>query len=395
MNGRSACVRVLVLAALCVLLVTGPQASPDNPPTEDEEAAKSFWSRFKDPEDGKFDVAAGGEGASGFLPVLIPFSEPAIGFGVAGALAYFHPSKEPAGGQSNQGPDFPRTTFGGGAYSDNGTWVAAVGHTESWKNSRIRYRGIVGFASANLDFYGIGEDPGQNDNALAFKTEGFGTMQQIESRLGKSRFFAGGRYVFAVMDTSMDTPLGLAGLGETDNAGLTAFVNYDSRDTAFTPSRGTRVGAELSYYSEELGGDFEYAQTGLTGNHYWPIFQKRLILGMRLEYNRAGDNAPFYALPWVKMRGIPAFRYLGNHVLVGEVEARWKIDDRWSVVGFGGIGWAAREFDELQDAERADSVGTGFRYLLARKLGLAAGVDIAFGPDETTTHIIFGSAWGI
>jgi len=81
---------------------------------ETESRKKSFWARFKDPTDGKFDVAAGEKGAAGFLPVLIPFNEPAIGVGVAGAIAYFHPSKEPPAGSREQDlPDPPSATFGG------------------------------------------------------------------------------------------------------------------------------------------------------------------------------------------------------------------------------------------------------------------------------------------
>ena len=37
--------------------------------------------------------------------------------------------------------------------------------------------------------------------------------------------------------------------------------------------------------------------------------------------------------------------------------------------------------------------GTGFRYELARKYGLHAGLDVAFGPDETAIYIQVGSAW--
>ena len=42
--------------------------------------------------------------------------------------------------------------------------------------------------------------------------------------------------------------------------------------------------------------------------------------GLRLEYHHAGDDAPFWALPFVKLRGVPAFRYLGNYSVTGEIE---------------------------------------------------------------------------
>ncbi|MCZ6745902.1 MAG: hypothetical protein O7C74_01655, partial [Acidobacteria bacterium] len=148
-----------------------------------------------------------------------------------------------------------------------------------------------------------------------------------------------------------------------------------------------------SRFADVLGGDFNYTADGITAYYYRPVFDKRLILAFRLDYQHAGDDAPFYALPWVKLRGIPAFRYLGNYALTTEFEPRWKIDDRWSVLAFAGAGRAAQEYNELDDAEKANSYGAGFRYLLSRKLGLTGGLDLARGADENTLLIIFGSAW--
>jgi len=373
----------------------GVAASQESGVGEDEKPKESFWDRYKDPEDGKFDVTASGEGTSGFLPLLIPFNEPAIGIGVIGAIAYFHRGEEPAAAPREPARfEPPSTTFGGGVYSENGTWAIAGGHSGVWRDGRIRYLGAVGYASANLDFYGIGNEPDLNEDPIPFNSKGGGIVQQAQVRLGRSRVFVGGKYTFAAVDTTFDTRAqDLDGEGETTNASLTALVNYDSRDNIFTPNRGTHATFELSYFSESLGGDFDYGSLGLAGYQYWPIHE-RLIFGLRLEYDQAGDGGPFYALPWVKLRGVPAFRYLGNYVVTGEIEPRWKIDGRWSVLAFGGMGRAARELDELSDAERAFGYGVGFRYLLARKLGMGAGLDVAQGPEETTVYIIFGSAWG-
>ena len=65
------------------------------------------------------------------------------------------------------------------------------------------------------------------------------------------------------------------------------------------------------------------------------------------------------------------------------------------MVGFAGIGRATDHFDDLRTTERAYNYGVGFRYLLARRLGLAAGFDIARGPEDTTLVITFGNAWDL
>ncbi len=37
--------------------------------------------------------------------------------------------------------------------------------------------------------------------------------------------------------------------------------------------------------------------------------------------------------------------------------------------------------------------GFGFRYELARKYGIHAGLDLALGPDNTAIYVQIGSAW--
>jgi hypothetical protein len=232
-----------------------------------------------------------------------------------------------------------------------------------------------------------------NDNPISFNIEGGGTIQEIQFRLRKTRFFAGVNYVFIDTETVFDISGGPPEEGDTTDAGLTAFLTYDTRDNVFTPNAGLYAKFQVSRFAEALGGDFNYTADGITAYYYRPVFDKRLILAFRLDYQHAGDDAPFYALPWVKLRGIPAFRYLGNYALTTEFEPRWKIDDRWSVLAFAGAGRAAQEYNALDDAEKATSYGAGFRYLLSRKLGLTGGLDLARGADENTLLIIFGSAW--
>ena len=49
---------------------------------------------MKDPEDGAFDLSEFLLEANGVLPIIIPITEPAVGYGGALALMYFHKRKE-------------------------------------------------------------------------------------------------------------------------------------------------------------------------------------------------------------------------------------------------------------------------------------------------------------
>jgi hemolysin activation/secretion protein len=76
-----------------------------------------------------------------------------------------------------------------------------------------------------------------------------------------------------------------------------------------------------------------------------------------------------------------------------EGELRWQFWQRFSVVGFVGTGAAWNDFEHYESSQSIGTGGTGFRYELARKYGLHAGLDLAFGPDNTAVYIQVGSAW--
>ena len=94
------------------------------------------------------------------------------------------------------------------------------------------------------------------------------------------------------------------------------------------------------------------------------------------------------------LRGVPTARYQGNADLLTELELRWDFYRRWSVLAFGGTGKAFDAWDEIHDAKWVNSIGTGFRYLLARKFKLRAGLDLAKGPEISFAYyIVFGTTW--
>lgn len=394
MEPRAALIAIL---SLCFAATAGNAVAQaqgaDGAATEAEEAG--LFSRFIDPLDGKLDVTAGSEGGgtSGMVPIAVPGNEPTLGPSLLAAIVYFHEidATDPAPAGTP-----PSMTFGGVGATENDSWGAAGGHYAVRNGGRLRYLGLVGAASVNLGFYGLAESSPLQSNPIDFNFEGALLVQQAEFRIGASNFFAGGRYVFLAADIGFQE-LSIEDLapGRTRDAGLAAFINYDTRDNTFTPERGTNASIALSVQSDSLGGDFDYQKLDLKGLQYWQLFEDRLILGLRTEYRFASDDAPFYSLPWISLRGVPIFRYVGNYAFTAEIEPRYKLTDRWSVLAFAGIGRAASSLDRLDDSERAYNFGVGFRYMLARKLGLAGGVDLATGPEDTTLYLTFGSAWGL
>jgi hypothetical protein len=341
---------------------------------------------FVDPIDGAFDASAWLSTRRGFVPLVVPITEPAIGYGAAAGLVFFHPRPGGAARPASEGGGFtpPSLSAALGFATSNGSWGAGGGHMGIWRDDAIRYLGGALYASLNLDYFGA------TQAARRFNIEAVPVIQEIGFRVGGSRLYAGGRYAFAHSDVRFTgaPPDGVLGSSATSVvSGAGGVLTWDARDTIFTPSDGTRAEVSFLWFDPALGSDYRYWKLSAYELGYFPI-AKAVTAALRVDAQLAGGDVPFYALPYVRLRGVPALRYQGKSVVVAETEVRWDVVRRWSAVGFAGAG----AVDALQD-EVAWSVGAGFRYLLARAFGLRMGLDVARGPEEWALYVVFGNGW--
>jgi hemolysin activation/secretion protein len=86
-------------------------------------------------------------------------------------------------------------------------------------------------------------------------------------------------------------------------------------------------------------------------------------------------------------------RYQGDQAASIEIEARWQFYGRWSVVAFGGAGRTWTERENRSSQQNVGSGGAGFRYELASKFGLHAGIDVAASPGTVAVYFVIGNAW--
>ena len=271
---------------------------------------------------------------------------------------------------------------------EHGAW----GHHKGiWKDDTVRYLGALGYLSPNLDFYFA-------DRAVPFSLDTAFLLQQVTFRLGESHFFAGMNYKFsstkATPDTAVPLPPLLGNGVEIHAGGASGILEYDSRDNIFTPNIGFNSKGEWTHYDTWLGSDNQFDLLNLK-NRGWHPLTESLILGLRIDGEFSSSDIPFYMRPFVKLRGIPAVRYQGDHVLTTEAELRWDFTPRWSLIGFAGAGWAAD--DNLSDFGSSDTNpagGFGFRYLVAKVFNLRVGIDVGFSEEDSVVYITTGSAWG-
>jgi hypothetical protein len=153
------------------------------------------------------------------------------------------------------------------------------------------------------------------------------------------------------------------------------------------------ITASGTWYQKAFGSDLPFERYQVQGLFYWQP-ESRFGYGLRVDTRFSSSDAPFFMKPFLSMRGLASGQYSNDVTLLTEGELRFAVDPRWTILGFGGGGRVGETLGDLGSAPTVGAGGLGFRYLIARKLGLGSGVDFALGPGgEFAFYIQAGSAW--
>ena len=354
---------------------------------------------LKDSLDGKLDLSDYVIDANGFIPVASIITEPALGgFGVVLAPVFIKkrsPYIDTIKGKPVYTPVQPDITGALALFSLNGSWGGLGFRSGTLLKSRIKYLVGGGYVDMNMSFYKTFPEIG--DSEMEFNIKTVPIILQGIKRIGFSRWYAGMRYMF------MNSKLSYRGDAKNDSLGsllesrnvlseLFGIIELDNRDNIFTPDRGIKFHVDGGFSNQAIGSDYDFWEINYYSYLYRPL-AKDVIGALRIDGQQTFGTVPFYLLPYLDMRGLPVFRYQGVANLLTEAELRWDLRYRWSVMFYSGIGKAFDDWNDFGAADWINTVGTGFRYLIARKFKLRMGIDVARGPEKWTYYIVFGSNW--
>ena len=354
--------------------------------------AQTTGSRFRDPEDGQFDLSRFLAQPRAFLPIPLVVTEPAVGYGGGIAGMFVRPRKA----AGSEGYARPNMSVVGGIATENDTWMAFGADSSHWFGDRLQTLAAAGVGELHLDFYGLGDASDSLDDPISYELDvSLGMVQGNWKPKAKSPWSLGLRYVYSKVEPKLEDQAQFPGLVDQIDIEISApafILEYDSRDNLFTPTRGIYAESLYMLSRESLGAsqDFERFQQVLMG---WIPLGKDWTLGMRGDYQWASDGTPFFLRPYIKLRGVAAMRYQGDEMASAEVEARWQFHGRWSLVGAAGYGSAHTERDLYSATRDVWSGAVGFRYQLARLFGMHAGVDVGVSDGETAIYLQVGNAW--
>ena len=330
---------------------------------------------------------------AGFMPVPIIITEPAVDAGLGMAGLFFHTPKDDQMKPNKNGKlVLPNISAVAAGLTGNDSWFVGGGHFRNWKSDRYRYRAFGGFADINLDWYSP-EDSPLPPFSIGFNVEGLFIDQSFYRRIGDSNWMLGGawRYLRSKLRFGNLLPPGLL---DDDNAvsGLAAIALYENLDFQISPRQGISFELKADFNREGIGSEFNYDQYSLKYRQYLEIGQ-RWTLAWRFDGSTIEGGAPFYLEPFVQIQGIPAMRYRGPAAATVEVRGGYDLTPRWTLLAFTGGGRAADSLSDLGSAKTQAVAGGGFRYLIARRLGMRVGIDVASGPEGTYGYLVVGTPW--
>ncbi len=343
--------------------------------------------------DGKLDLGHMLIDMHGFIPVPMIITEPALGsFGGVLAAVFITPKKKIEGYTGYLQPDI---TAGVGMYTANGSYGAGAFRMGSFPKQGLKYRAGFFYGSLNLSYYRTLPDVGEKE--FEFNIQALPVFLSLSKKILKQDVYLGSSYSYAKANVSPrfegEVPDEITDKELDSNTGtLGVFVDWDKRNSIFTADKGYRFNIEYNVNAQWTASDFEYQRLN-TSFIWFTQVKPTWISGLRLEVQHVFERPPFYLMPYIDLRGLPAMRYQGETTLIAETEQRVDLNFRWSVLGFAGVGKAI-EFDEsYSDGTTVYNVGAGFRYLLARAFKLRTGIDVAMGPDSFGWYIVFGHNW--
>ena len=350
---------------------------------------------FRDPEDGDLDMSEWLLRKKGFLPIPIIITEPALGYGGGLVLAFF---SQPLGAGAGEGHKVspPLIAAAAAFYTSDGSAGGGAFLFYPFRHDQFRYLGALGGAALNLDFYGFDPEGPLADNPVGYTLDPKFLVQRLQGRIKSTPLFAGLHYLYMNTETTFDVALPEA-IPERDLkldiGGLGTSLEYDTRDNLLDARRGMDITASGTWYQKAFGSDLPFERYQVQGLFYWQP-ESRFGYGLRVDTRFSSSDAPFFMKPFLSMRGLASGQYSNDVTLLTEGELRFAVDPRWTILGFGGGGRVGETLGDLGSAPTVGAGGLGFRYLIARKLGLGSGVDFALGPGgEFAFYIQAGSAW--
>ncbi|MCC8425187.1 BamA/TamA family outer membrane protein [Mucilaginibacter sp. UR6-11] len=260
--------------------------------------------------------------------------------------------------------------------------------TTYWSpQNQYHYYAAVGRIDFPVDFYGIGNNTHKAD-ADRLGQKRYRLMLEAQKLIAKNVYagFVGGGYKYDFISASPTGIFKNSPLVEDRAGGTFLYVGpsiiYDTRNNNTYTTSGMMINAYYNIMQGVLdnnsyhGGflNVEYSQFISLG--------RTLVLGVDVqEQSLTGGRSPFYLLPQMgsdeMMRGYYEGRYRDRNLIAGQAELRYRLSERFGLVGFVGAGEVFHSAFALSALK--PNLGAGLRYFFDIEKGLSLRADYGMG----------------
>jgi hypothetical protein len=184
-------------------------------------------------------------------------------------------------------------------------------------------------------------------------------------------------------------PYLLSGSVTGSDGGLSSAVGFvlfaDTRNNAFSPSRGGYYKLSALTARPWLGSKFSFDRWTLDLRHYMSLGEP-FVLALQVYLNGVSGDPPFTALPALGgdniMRGYYEGRYRDRFYGALQGELRARLSRRWGVVGWLGAGDVASSVSDFRLKFIKPTIGIGVRFALDPEELLNMRADFARGKNS-------------
>lgn len=325
-----------------------------------------------------------------FVAVPIPLGNPTLGTGLIAGAAYFYPQSE------EQKAVQPASLTGMAAmYTDNDSKAFGIAQQNYWSGNKWRFTGAVGAADLRLSLLSADESGGGVD--IDWRLKGKFAFARLSGQVRKG-WYTGFLARLVDVEQSLETSLDLTRvadlltLPEIRSAGLGAYVEYDTRDMPTNAYSGRYLKVDALFNDEAIGSDNTYQNYSLVYNSYHRL-RDSLVLAWQVQGCLRGGDVPLWDACTIKLRGFGATDFMGTASASGQAEARWKLSERWGLVGFAGSGYARDVYSEIDNREWVPSYGVGLRFMVLKSKRINMRLDYARSDNSDAIHFLVGEAF--
>jgi hypothetical protein len=264
--------------------------------------------------------------------------------------------------------------------------------TSYWTpKNKYHYTAAINYINFPADFYGIGNNTRKID-ADHLGEKRYKLTIAAEKLVAKNLYvgFVSGALSYSFNPQNTTGIFTTSPVVEDRSGGGHIFIGpsliFDSRNNNTYTTKGALINA---YFNAMQGvfGNNSY-QGGFFNIEYAQFFSlnRNFVLGLNIqEQSLVGGRSPFYLLPQMGndelMRGYYGGRYRDRNLIVAQTELRYRIGERFGLVGFIGTGQVFN--DSFSFSAFKPNYGGGIRYFFDIEKGLSVRLDYGVGQQVT------------